>query len=243
MIASSRAGVAAAWRDGIRCSAGSLEVDRRSAAHRQRVGPTIGLSHHARPGAVKPSPACFCHVALTAGWPTTRQLRRCVKPARHSSLNSKSAGQFFALTLQDGDGTSLDIDIRDPDLTRVHANDSLVLPARGDGDAFDHAVFAWNNSTSQMKIYFNNGAPSTVNLPGVTWDANVAMPFTSFFKANPHEPDARRFNGDISLIRIYDTTLSASQVSANFAAGPVIPEPASLALLAAGAVLVGRRRH
>lgn len=52
------------------------------------------------------------------------------------------------------------------------------------------------------------------------------------------------FNGSINEFRIYDAALTASEVSANFAAGPgVVPEPSAFGAVAlAGAALVRRRR-
>lgn len=50
------------------------------------------------------------------------------------------------------------------------------------------------------------------------------------------------FVGDIALLRIYDDVLTSEEVAQNFAATAVIPEPASLALLAIGAACLLPRR-
>ncbi|MFI4861702.1 MAG: LamG domain-containing protein [Phycisphaerales bacterium JB063] len=50
-------------------------------------------------------------------------------------------------------------------------------------------------------------------------------------------------DASINEFNIYDTALTANEVAANFAAGPTVPEPGSLALLGLGGLAILRRRR
>jgi hypothetical protein len=108
----------------------------------------------------------------------------------------------------------------------VKRNDLFTVPVTTD---FEQYVLTWNNSSKDLNIYRNAALETTQNFApsNVTYDSSVIMDNTSIFKTGAENTDGRRFNGDISLIRIYDEVIDQTTIDANFAlgAGTVVPGP------------------
>jgi hypothetical protein len=134
------------------------------------------------------------------------------------------------------------------------------LPADGN---FHHVVLTFDNmpvgTPPPMVLYLDNVATDLTAAVQAALQDEIApagpdpvdwiglqFPWSSVFTAFNLET-ARRFNGDIAVVRVYDQALSAAEVDQNFNAGipPVtdplatVPDVTGLALLPAAGALVG----
>ena len=110
---------------------------------------------------------------------------------------------------------SVDAEYGQPDLVPLPENE------------WTHFILTVDDATDTGKVYINGGAPTTLDLSGVEFTSDAANDVT-LFKVRGGEGDGRRFNGDISVARLYDYVLTDQQAMANFQA--TIPEPSSLGL-------------
>ena len=159
----------------------------------------------------------------------------------HDTFSTDPIDQFFAIFTRSDNGNPDDdeglLDIvfagsNDPVITEVI--DVLSLPITTD---FDQWVFTWNNATKNMGIFRNAVNQTNLTLSAVDFESGALLDNTAFFKAGSENSEARRFNGHISLVRIYDEVIDQSVIDANFALGahaglpiigpPLVPTPLS----------------
>lgn len=89
-------------------------------------------------------------------------------------------------------------------------------------NAFHQLVVSWDNADQTLKMWFDAGNQPIYEQHfrvNVGWNPAVPMTMISLFASSGLEPD-KSFNGDISLVRVYDTSLIRAQIESNFAAGP-----------------------
>lgn len=89
-------------------------------------------------------------------------------------------------------------------------------------NAFHQLVATWNNTdqimtiwldASDQPIYFHDYQSK------VGWDPGIPMTMVSIFASSSLE-SKQSFNGDVSLVRVYDWALTLPEIKANFRAGP-----------------------
>jgi len=113
-----------------------------------------------------------------------------------------------AMTGADGPGTPL-----------APAMGTLPFPR---DDSFHQVVITWNNANQTMKMWFDAGNQPIFDhhfQVNIGWNPGIPMTMISLFASSSLEPD-KSFNGDVSLVRIYDIPLTIEQIESNFAAGP-----------------------
>ena len=109
-----------------------------------------------------------------------------------------------------------------------------------------HSVITFDQWTGMANVYIDGGAPSTIDLSadGLDYTGATDENAVTLFKVRGREADNRRFDGDISVARLYDFVLDQQQVQDNYLAA--IPEPSSIGLAGFGLLslaLAGRRRR
>lgn len=87
-------------------------------------------------------------------------------------------------------------------------------------DAFHHYIMTWDASTNELRLIVDQIQIFSIVEPTVSFSGAIDMWMTSLFKGLAIEGDGRRFNGDISVFRVYDLVLNASEIAQNFASGP-----------------------
>ncbi len=103
----------------------------------------------------------------------------------------------------------------------------------------------WDETADEIRIYeaevgnLASAVTSTVSLGG---NDLASLEFTQFYLGSAVYFGDGDYNGQIDEFRIHDTALSVSELEASFAAGPV-PEPATLAILGLGSLLISRRKR
>ena len=93
----------------------------------------------------------------------------------------------------------------------VVQGDIVTLPE----DEWTHFILTFDDATDLGKLYVNGGAPETLDFPGIELTSDPANDVT-LFKTRGSEQVERRFDGDISLARLYDFVLSDEQALANY---------------------------
>jgi len=97
----------------------------------------------------------------------------------------------------------------------------------------------YDHASSVVSIYRNGIFSNSTTLPVAAFSASSTMDFV----AGTNLARSEYLSGKINEIRYYDGALTEAQVASNYAVGPDVPEPASLALLGLGAAAVVTRRR
>jgi hypothetical protein len=152
---------------------------------------------------------------------------RLIGPARASEhqlfgIRSDANTQVFSIGLE----TNTD-QILISAMTGTDGFGTPPAPAAGSisfprDDSFHQLVITWNNANQTMTMWFDAGNQPIYNhhyQVNVGWNPGTPMTMISLFASSGLEPD-KSFNGDISLLRIYDTPLTLEQIESNYAAGP-----------------------
>lgn len=112
--------------------------------------------------------------------------------------------------------------------------------------AWTHAALTWDNGAGVAKLYVNGVQAGS----DVAWAAppaaNALSYYPSYIGMAPYAVAGKHyFEGGIDEIKAWSGALSGAEVASEHAAGRggVIPEPASLALLGMGSLLMLRRRQ
>ena len=117
----------------------------------------------------------------------------------------------------------------------------LVAPPPLPRSAEHHVAYAVDFPTRTAALFLDG---AEVGRRTISIDPSQFDQVNDWLGRSQWSPDAL-FNGSINEFRIYDTALSAAEVSASFARGPdaVVPEPSTLcAGASAGLLLLLRRR-
>ena len=92
-----------------------------------------------------------------------------------------------------------------------------VMAADG---AFHHYIMTRDDSTNEWRLIVDQIQTFSTVEPTGSFSGAIDMWMTSLFKGFAIEGDGRRFNGDISVFRVYEFVLNASEIAQNFASGP-----------------------
>lgn len=107
-------------------------------------------------------------------------------------------------------------------------------------NTLNHVAVIYDPANSYEAIYVNGSL--TASYTGALSALSNYAAFNGTLGRSPWNGDAF-LNGTINQFSIYNGALSGSEVAANFAAGPVIPEPSSALLLTGAGLLLGFRRN
>jgi hypothetical protein len=133
------------------------------------------------------------------------------------ALRSVNHTQIFGWDLA---GPSLDtmrLAMRDTAMSGVTVDTGYVMPV---DTSFHQYIMTWDNAAHRVELIADTVPVFNATEPNVNFSPAVDMWMTSLFKSFAIEGDSRRFNGDISIFRVYDFLLDAGQIAQNFASGP-----------------------
>lgn len=109
-------------------------------------------------------------------------------------------------------------------------------------NTLNHVAVIYDPANSYEAIYVNGSL--TASYTGALSALSNYATFGGSLGRSPWSGYGDAFlNGTINQFSIYDGALSGSEVAANYAAGPVIPEPSSALLLTGAGLLLGFRRN
>jgi hypothetical protein len=137
-----------------------------------------------------------------------------------SALHNQSIGAGLVFR---GD-TSWDtwqFNLRGAGLSSVIHLSSVSIPSDG---KFHQYVVTWNDPSRKLSVHVDGSATAvwSVTSPGQDYSPSEDMSMISVFKIFSPEPENRRFNGDISVFRVYNRVLSTGDIAANFENGPSV---------------------
>jgi hypothetical protein len=150
------------------------------------------------------------------------------------------AGRFFYIAGESADGDDFDLQIQNDDnlyfYTEAGAHVNIPLSAADVGQwIFVAATFTANSDRS---LYIN-GSLVASNTPGGHSDSG-----STFTIGYSNVFGGRAFDGDLDEVAVYNTDLTAAQISDIYAsAGTAAPEPTSIGIAGIGAVALLRRRR
>ena len=103
--------------------------------------------------------------------------------------------------------------------TTSSTNGTPAVPTAGGSfsNALHHVVYT-RDAAGTVRIYIDNVQVTTATVGGDLSGWDVSMPLVLANEAN--QAGTRQWLGEYHLVAIYETALSAAQVTQNFIAGP-----------------------
>ena len=102
-----------------------------------------------------------------------------------------------------------------------------------------HSLVYTHNTDTRTEEIFLDGKKINSSTSSLTIDPSTAN-YSNFYIGRSQFSQDPFYNGSIDEMRVYDNSMTATEVRASYDAGPnvvAVPEPASLALFALGASL------
>lgn len=201
------------------------------------TGPTLGDQPNNRPLLLDGTEGNGVTTSVTSGISAAGSIVAFINVAQLPSV----AGRHFSIAGQSQSGNDFDLLILNDDTIRFYTDNTgpVIGPALTASDLNKDIFVAATYDEILGRALYINGVQVAMTSAGVHTDP-VGTPFVIGYNSAYAN---RAFVGSMDEVALYNTSLTATQVSEIYASRTVVPEPVSVAVLAmAGVALAARRR-